>query len=358
LDGAFFRQLMRGLPSAVHLMVTEEPIDDWIDGARQLVESSITAGAPTCVISIGGGSALDAGKALAAMLAQKGMIADYLEGVGHCKPSGRMNPWYAIPTTGGTGSEATTNAVIGRGGANPFKKSLRHPAYRPAGVILDGELALGQPPQITAACGLDALTQLLESYLSPTAEPDLLPWLRHGIGLIGRALPSLMETGAPKGDEPAARQAMAEAAFLSGVGLSRAGLGTVHGWAGLAGAHSPVPHGLFCAHLIGPVLRASVDWLRKHPTSQATEAIHKLAQIAPILAGPSPEGGRTENTLIDEFVETLVRWPNEFGLPSLRASGLTSDALPAIIHGGSNRNNPAELDRDTWRSLLHRALEE
>jgi len=292
------------------------------------------------------------------MLAEPGLITDYLEGVGHCRPSGKMRQWYAIPTTGGTGSEATTNAVIGRSGPNPFKKSLRHPAYHPTGVILDGELALGQSRATTAACGLDALTQLLESYLSPTAQPDLLPWLRHGIELICTTLPGLM--GAPKAvrDESAARQALAEAAFLSGVGLSRAGLGTVHGLAGLAGAHSPVPHGLFCARLLGPVLRASVDWLRAHPAPEATQALDKLAQVAPLLARPAGNADQPETTRVDEFVETLVTWPDTFGLPSLRSGGLSRDALTPILAGGSNRNNPAALDRDTWKAILDQAMEE
>ena len=338
----------------VRLEVGAEPSDSWVDGARHaLAGASVLA-----VVSVGGGSVLDAGKALAAMLLEEGETKSFLEGVGDRAPSGRMVPWVALPTTAGTGSEATRNAVLGRVGRSGFKRSLRHPDYRAASVLLDPELAAGCPPQVAAACAMDAVTQLIEAYLSTASNPFLDRWLEWGLALAWEALPKLTFEKAEKPDLEA-WMSMQVAALLSGVGLSEAGLGTVHGLAGVAGSRVPVPHGVFCARLLPVCLRESVAWLEAEGRNE--EALSKLAwlgRVAVASAGlevPGPGAGGDAEAR-HALVRVLRQWDHALALPGLAHYGLDRPAIDQIVEQGSNRQNPARLSPLTWKQALLECL--
>jgi alcohol dehydrogenase class IV len=202
------------------------------------------------VVAIGGGSVIDYGKAVAAMLAEDGTVRDYLEGVGTKKPSGAKVPFIAVPTTAGTGSEATKNAVV-CDRKEGYKKSLRHDAYMPDAALVDPELTLTLPRHITIACGLDAVSQLIESYTSTKADASL-------DSLALKALSGASESLLPLALIAAmiylCVSKMSYAALVSGITLSRAGLGAVHGIAGPLGGLFPVPHGVACGKLLFPVM--------------------------------------------------------------------------------------------------------
>ncbi len=203
---------------------------------------------PDVIVAIGGGSTLDAGKAISAMLPLKESIIKYLEGVGDGSiHTGVKIPFFALPTTSGTGSEATKNAVISRVGIYGFKKSLRHDNFIPDMALIDPELTVHCPENITAWSGMDAFTQLLESYLSTTSNP-----LTDAIALSGlEMVQKYLERAVDDGSDLEARSGMAYAAFCSGITLANAGLGVVHGFASSIGGKIDIPHGLVCASLMG-----------------------------------------------------------------------------------------------------------
>ncbi len=326
--GGAAADLARTLRGAVRLTLGEEPSDLWVDQARERLRTTPVQ----AIVSLGGGSVLDAGKALAAMLCEEGPTCDLLEGVGTRKPSGRSLPWFALPTTAGTGSEASTNAVLSRPGPGGFKRSLRHPAYRAAGVVLDADLCHGAPDALRAACGMDAFTQLLESFLSTRLPADLDPYLENALVRAYRALPGLV-----RAENPADQQTMLEAAFVSGIGLTRAGLGTVHGLAGPAGACTRVPHGLACARFFGPCLRETRRWLAEHPHPPAMDKLRRLAEAG-----------------VD--FDALESWADAFGLPFLRDHGLGEAEQNAILAAASDRDSPARLGPDVWARVLREAI--
>ena len=211
------------------------------------------------VISFGGGSALDAGKAIAAMLANPGDLLDYLEVIGRgqalAKPSA---PFIAIPTTAGTGSEVTRNAVL----ASPehrVKVSLRSPLMLPRVAVVDPELTCDLPPAITASTGLDALTQLIEPYVCSRANPMTDALCVEGIRRAARSLRAAFA----EGRNAAARADMAVASLFGGLALANAGLGAVHGFAGPIGGQFPAPHGAVCAALLPQVMEANLRALRQ-----------------------------------------------------------------------------------------------
>lgn len=197
------------------------------------------------VVAIGGGSVLDAGKAISAMLPLNEPVTHYLESVGHLTHTGVKVPFIAMPTTAGTGSEATKNAVLSQIGEDGFKKSLRHNNFVPNIAIVDPQLTIGCPKEITAASGMDAFTQLLESYLSTTANSLTDAWAYDGLIKISQSLLKAYHTG----DDLDARTDVALAAYLSGVTLANAGLGVVHGFASAVGGYFPIAHGVICSTL-------------------------------------------------------------------------------------------------------------
>lgn len=301
------------------------------------------------VVGIGGGSAIDAGKAISAMLPHENSIFDHLEGVGRNIPhSGVKVPYIAIPTTSGTGSEVTKNAVISEVGEHGYKKSLRHDNLIPNAVIVDGTLLTSCPSSITAACGMDAFTQLLEPYLSPTASPltDAIAW--SGLEAIAdNLLPAYGEGAA----DIAVRENMAYASLVSGIALANAGLGIVHGLASPIGGFFPIPHGVVCGTLMAAAVRA--NWQAMKAREPENLAISKMARLGQRL---SLTPGKPDAFYCDMLVTILEEWTEQLELPYLSAYGIHASDLDKILDQTQNRNNPIELTRDEIYGLIETRL--
>ncbi len=297
------------------------------------------------VVAIGGGSVIDGGKALAAMLPVQGSIMDFLEGVGTRIHSGKKLPFVAVPTTAGTGSEATRNAVIRGGGHRFFKKSLRHKNFVPNVAIIDPELMLSCPPHITAACGMDAFTQLLESYVSTKATPMTDALAFSGLKYVKEAL---LPVCAGEAKNLTVRAAMAYGALMSGITLANAGLGVVHGLAGPLGGLLNFPHGLVCGLLLGPATEMNIRFLEKREPEVST-ALKKYAQVGRLLMGSREEEGKQGCRFL---VETLYAWKEKLALSPSGMFKCTPAQLDEVARIGGNKNNPVHLDEKDRRELL------
>ena len=317
-----------------------------VDRVRQGFEQ---ARASQCdmVIAAGGGSAIDAGKAIAALLSNGGDPLDYLEVVGRGKPLTRLSaPFIAIPTTAGTGAEVTRNAVL----ASPehrVKASLRSPHMLPALAIVDPELTLDLPPALTAATGLDALTQLIEPYVSCRANPITDLYCMEGMRLAGSALRRAWHDG----QDLAARTGMSLASLLGGLALANAGLGAVHGFAAPLGGMFDAPHGALCAALLPQAMRVNIAALRASPSHAGSVA--RYTTVARILTGDAdaaPEDGAA-------WVDALCR---DLEIRRLRAYGVGPSAVPALVdgaaHASSMQANPIVLTREQLEELLTSAI--
>jgi alcohol dehydrogenase len=300
------------------------------------------------VIGIGGGSVIDGAKALSAMLPHANSVLDHLEDVGRNVPhSGVKLPYVAVPTTSGTGGEMTKNAVMSMVGPQGYKKSLRHDNLIPDAVIVDPELMVGCPPAITAACGMDAFTQLLEPYLSPASSPltDAL-----ALSALEKIRDNLVPACTYGAGDLNVRAGMAYASMLSGVALANAGLGIVHGLASPIGGFFPIPHGVVCGTLVASATESNIAALRR--VGGAT-ALSKYARIG-ILFGGREEKGEAYNC--DALVDRLKEWTEALELPRLGSFGVKDADLPRIAQKTSNRNNPVKLTRDDICELLRRGL--
>ena len=301
------------------------------------------------VVGIGGGSVIDLGKALSAMLPHQNSIFDHLEGVGKGIPhSGVKLPYLAIPTTSGTGGEVTKNAVISEVGKNGYKKSLRHDNLIPDGIIIDGNLLTSCPRSITAACGLDALTQLLEPFLSPTASP-----LTDAIAVSGieKVAEYFLPACGSEANNPKVREGMAYASLCSGICLANAGLGIVHGLASPIGGLFPIPHGVVCGTLMGIANQVTLKAMRAREPHNP--AILKMSQVGLLL---SRETGKSENYYGDFLIQTLWEWTEQLAVPKLSDYGVTASDLETIVEQTSNRNNPIQLTREEIFSILSSRL--
>lgn len=311
------------------------------------------------VVGIGGGSVIDAGKAISAMLPHRNSIFDHLEGVGRNIPhNGVKVPYIAIPTTSGTGGEVTKNAVISEVGPNGYKKSLRHDNLIPDAVVVDGALLTSCPRPVTAACGMDAFTQLLEPYLSPTASPltDAIAW--SGLEAIADNL--LLACGEGAGN-PAVREGMAYASLASGIALANAGLGIVHGLASPMGGLFPIPHGVVCGTLMAAAVRA--NWQAIKTRQPDSPAIAKMARLGRRLAqapGQSLAGqslaGQSDADYCELLVTLLETWTDQLALPRLGNYGIQSSDLDRILDQTQNRNNPIQLTRHEIRAFVETRL--
>lgn len=331
-------RLVEGLRSAAVAAVVGrldgEPDIDTVDRlARQGREQGCEV-----VIGAGGGSVLDAAKAVSGLLANGGGARRYMELVGEGKPLRRPAvPMIALPTTAGTGSEVTRNAVL----ACPerrIKASMRSEHLLPAAVIVDPRLTVGLPPSLTVSTGLDALTQLLESCASIRGTRLTTALAMEGIGLVGRCL----RRACKDGKDLEAREGMALAALLSGITLAHAGLGAAHGIAGPLGGLVPVPHGTACARLLPPVLEANARALAERDPRHISLA--RLSEGCARLLG-RPAGPA------DEVVPAASQWVrercDEAGLPGLGQYGLGEQDLAALaqaaLRASSMRANPVKL---------------
>ena len=325
--------------------IAAEPTDAVVDQ----ILSDARGSRPAAVIGIGGGAVLDAAKVVAAMLCVEGPTVAYLEGVGDRKHPGNRLPLVCMPTTGGTGSEATSNGVVsgsldGRseGSSGGYKKSLRHPNFVPDLAILDPDLMVGVPAEVSAASGIDALTQLLESHFSRRATALSRLWTSWGLELAARHL----EPAVFDGGDKEARLGMALAAHASGIGLANAGLGLVHGIAGPLGAAVPVPHGVACARLFGPCQTRFFRQLalERHPAH--AEALR--------IAGHFVGTGGSDAKRLERWNDYLAGLADRLGVPELKAWGVDSSLLPDLSDAASNRDSLVELSRED----IDRALEE
>ncbi|MBP8973565.1 MAG: iron-containing alcohol dehydrogenase, partial [Anaerolineae bacterium] len=299
------------------------------------------------VIAFGGGSVIDAGKAIAALLTNPGDPFDYLEVIGRGQPlPNAAAPVIAIPTTAGTGSEVTRNAVL----ASPehhVKVSLRSPRMLPAVALVDPELTYGLPPAITAYTGLDALTQVIEPFVTSAANPLTDAICREGITRAGRAL----RRAVARGDDSEARADMAFAALCGGLALANARLGAVHGFAGPFGGMFDAPHGAVCAALLPHVMAANVAALRarapQHPS------LRRYEEIARLLTGNARASA-------DEGVAWVHDLVADLSVPGLAAYGLNEAAfdtlIPAARRSSSMKGNPVALSDDELRAILARAM--
>jgi alcohol dehydrogenase class IV len=329
--------------SAVAFSAAGEPS---IDVVRQGVELGLRENCEL-VVSLGGGSALDTGKAIAAMLTNPGDVLDYLEVIGAGKALGEPSaPFIAIPTTAGTGSEVTRNAVL----ASPEhrqKISLRGAIMLPGVAIVDPEMTWGVPPDVTAYTGMDALTQLIEPYVclrtNPLTDALCVEGMRRAAGSLRVAFED--------GRQAAAREDMALASLFGGLALSNAGLGAVHGFAGAIGGMFHAPHGAICAALLPQVMEGNLRALRQREPRH--DALRRYEEIGRILTGEATASA-------DDGVEWVRRLVGDLRIPTLGSYGLVQADMAEIIEKGSKagsmKANPIVLTNEEQREILGQAL--
>jgi alcohol dehydrogenase class IV len=295
------------------------------------------------VVAIGGGSAMDAGKAVAAMLIAGGKVRDYLEGVGNRKPSGLKVPFIAVPTTSGTGSEGTNNAVLSETGKHGFKKSLRHARYVPDYAIVDPELALSCSSEITAASGMDAFSQLLESYLSVRASVFTDSLAADALRCVSMCLLEAYEDG----NSIRARAGMSYAAMVSGITLSNAGLGLVHGFASVMGGFFEIPHGIVCGTLMGAVNRRNFE--RLCADDKSNTAFAKYVNAGKIFINDT---NKSDEYYAWKFIDRIDELTEAMKLPRLGKLGIAVRDIDKIVDSTSLKDNPVALDREDMRKIL------
>ena len=327
---------------AVPFHVDGEPTVAMVDQGKAL------AAGEGCdlVIAVGGGSVIDAAKAVAGMVTNPGEVLDYLEVVGGGKPLGRpAAPWIAVPTTAGTGAEVTRNAVLDVPDRR-VKVSLRSPHLLATVAVIDPELTLSLPRTITAYTGMDALTQLIEPFVSNAANPLTDGVCREGLSLAARCLPAACRDGS----DLEARSGMSAAALMGGMALANARLGAVHGFAGVLGGTTGFAHGALCARLLPFVIESNLKALRERPVPGVLE---RYAEIARRLTGDP--AATAEDGL--DWVRDLCA---ALDIPPLSKAGLTRadfpHVIPAAARASSMQGNPVKLAEDELSAILEAAL--
>jgi alcohol dehydrogenase class IV len=323
-----------------HYPVQGEPTPETVDAAVD----RFFAFKPHCVVAIGGGSTLDAGKAISAMLPLNEGVKIYLEGVGTgIAHPGTKIPFVAIPTTSGTGSEATKNAVICERGDNGYKRSLRHDNLVPDTAIVDPLLTLNCPADTTAASGMDAFTQLLESYVSTAANPLTDALALEGLRLISK---SLLRSYTHSNDIEA-RGDMSLAAYISGVTLANAGLGLVHGFASPVGGFFHIPHGVICSTLMAASNKVTIRKLRSEDMNAV--ALGKYAIAGRLF---SPHLNRSDHFYVDALVDVISMLRSTLNIRTLAAYGVTSQHHQKIVPSTDSKNNPVALTQEEMFEVL------
>jgi alcohol dehydrogenase class IV len=322
--------------------VTTEPTLD-------LVRAGVQPARNRCdlVISFGGGSAIDAGKAIAALAPNSGEPLDYLEIIGQARALERAPlPFIAVPTTAGTGAEVTRNAVLGSL-EHCVKASLRSPLMLPKVALIDPDLTLGLPPEITASTGLDALTQLIEPYVSNRANAFTDLFCLEGMKRISTSLVQAWRNGR----DHQARESMSFASLLGGLALANAGLGVVHGFAAPLGAMLHAPHGALCAAVLPHGIAINIRALRHRAPDH--EALRKYSQIASVLTGDAG----AEPEIAANWVTGLCE---QFAIAPLRAHGLEQRLIPELVEkaaqANSTKRNPIPLTEEELTEIAERAL--
>jgi alcohol dehydrogenase class IV len=338
------REIVGGLGSRA-LVVHNGPVPGFVEGVmvRQRGEPRVgdvdgaveVARAEGCdvVVGVGGGSAIDVAKAAAGLVTNGGSAADYMEVVGKgLKITRPALPWVAVPVTAGTGAEVTRNAVVGMP-ERKFKASIRSEHLMARVAVVDPELGVGVSRDVTAASGMDALCQCIEAYVSKGATPMTDGVAMEGVRLARRWLKRAVE----QGEDVAAREGMAQAALMSGVALTNAGLGAVHGFAAPLGANFPVPHGVVCAALLVGLMRANMEEASR--------------------VGKGDVVGRYERIGGVGWVEELV---GDMGIPKLREFGMgqgdAAEMVELAKRASSMRFNPVELPDEVLMRVLGEAI--
>ena len=324
------KELLAAGVEASTFSVASEPSLEVVGAGAEL------AAAEKCdvVISVGGGSVMDTGKAIAALVTNGGVALDYVEVVGKGQPLVKPSlPHVAIPTTAGTGAEVTRNAVL-ESAEHRVKVSMRSPFLLPTVALVDPELTYSVPPTVTASTGLDALTQLIEPFMSVKSNPLTDALCREGMMRVARSLQNAVEHG----NDAAAREDMALASLFGGLALANAGLGAVHGLAGPMGAMYHVPHGVLCAAFLPHVIEVNV-----HAASQAGDS--RVVQ---------------RFTEVKRIVGDVGKLCRAVGIKSLRDFGIPRDDFPSIIEkaagASSMKGNPVKLTNEQLREILQRAF--
>lgn len=301
------------------------------------------------IISLGGGSVVDTGKAIAALVTNPGDIFDYLEVIGKGQPLVHAPlPYIAIPTTAGTGAEVTRNAVI-ESTEQSVKVSLRSPLMLPRLALVDPELTYHLPPEVTASSGLDALTQLIEPFVSVKANPMTDAICRAGIAHAARSLRRAYENAADK----EAREGMSLASLFGGMALANAGLGAAHGFAGPLGGTLHAAHGVLCARFLPLVMEANIKAMERRQPDHP--ALGRYIEIARILTGD-------KNATADDGVRWTSELVNALKIPRLSAYGMKPEdfalreAVQKTQKASSFKGNPIVLDAKELTEILEKAL--
>lgn len=347
--GEFGDQLFQVLKTTglvKHFIVSGEPSPDIVDAIVQQCDANTNV-----VLGLGGGSVLDAAKAIAGLIPSQTSVMDYLEGVGAGKPFHvETCPFIAIPTTAGTGSETTKNAVLSRIGE--FKKSFRDNKLLAKAAWLDPELLTSCPKEVLYSTGMDAFTQLLESYttLKPNPMTDALAW--QGMTLFKGAFEDINSTDQTRQQNGYSNLMLA--ASLSGTTLANAGLGAVHGLAGPIGAFFEAPHGIVCARLLAPITQKNIESLAKENSEHAKQTLKKYQQVSQLF---NPE--LTEKELLPGLVNILKQYALLYTPQGLAEFGLTPENIDVVIkncRSGSMLGNSVTLTDRQLLSAIEKAL--
>ena len=343
-NNLLIEQLQGSPKDPVIFSISKEPTTHLItEGTRLARESECN-----WVIGIGGGSIIDSGKAIAALLTNSGDLLDYLEVIGKGEPLLQNPvPYVAIPTTAGTGAEVTRNAVLGSP-EHQVKVSMRSPLMLPQLAIVDPELTYSIPPEVTANTGLDALTQLMEAYVSNQSNP-----LTDGICLEGiKRVSSSLEGAYLNGEDTEARENMALASLFGGLALTNAKLGAVHGFAGPLGGMYSASHGLICARLLPFVMKANIEALTKR--NHKNPSLIRYKEVARILTGYPGAQAEDGAEWIQKLCQTLQ-------IPSLKKIGITERDFETIVEKSKNsssmKGNPIPLTEEELTHILQQASE-
>jgi alcohol dehydrogenase len=291
---------------------------------------------------------MDAAKAIAGLIEVKASVMDFLEGVGPELPyEGPSVPFIAVPTTAGTGSEATKNAVLSKTGMEGFKKSFRDDKLVAEWAIVDPDLLSTCPQAVIAANGMDALTQLIESFVSIKANvfTDAL-----GLSGLAAARDGLLKLYNSEGGDGQARERMAYASLISGINLAQTGLGSVHGLASPLGAFYPIPHGVVCGTLVAEATAINIEAMRGR--EPGNEALARYARVSEVLLH---RHFASQDEALHELVELLRRWTGELNLQRLSRYGLNSSGIDHVVahaRGSSMKTNPIVLTDDEISSIL------
>jgi alcohol dehydrogenase class IV len=345
-DGGRARQIEGLVASAgLEVEILRVPSEPTVDLVRE-GSAAARRGRSEIVVACGGGSAIDAGKAIAILATNAGDPLDYLEVIGKgAELTTPGLPVIAIPTTAGTGAEVTRNAVLSSP-PDRVKVSLRSPYILPRLALVDPGLSASMPPAITASSGLDALTQLIEAFTTHSRNPVTDGMCREGLRRAGMSLLDAYRRG-----DARSREDMALASMLSGMALANAGLGAAHGFAGPIGGRYDAPHGAVCAALLPHTMRVNLRALNARAAE--TETLERYVEIAALLIG-------RQDATAEDGVEWIRQACYELKIPRLHSYGIEADAIPDLImdaeRSSSMRGNPISLSHEEMREILESAL--